>query len=343
MLYTFKRFSAKALTQIRAKFRGNGKEETMNYTKVPTLSLRDYLVGDAESRAHFVSALFSGLKYYGFIILKDHPISSDLLDRSYRLVEKLFALPEAVKSDYISKIGGRQRGYTPFGAEHAKNSKVHDLKEFWHIGRDLPDYHKFATQYPKNIWPNDVQDFRSVFSDLYLALDTVGDVILEALTGPLEIPTGYFSKMVQDGNNVLRLLHYPPLADTVDPRCIRAAAHEDINLLTILVAATTSGLELLDRDGRWLPIETSKNNLIIDAGDMMARITNDVIPATTHRVVNPQDGRNDHRYSMPFFIHPNPDAVLSCIPSCKGPSGAKYNPIGAQEFLLERLKQIGML
>ncbi len=319
-----------------------GKKNDRRYKKVPTLSLSDYSSGNPDTRSTFIADLFASLKHYGFIILKDHPVSTDLLDRSYALIEKLFTLPEETKRRYIAKVGGRQRGYTPFGEEHAKNNAVHDLKEFWHLGRTLEKGHRFESEYPDNIWPAEIAEFQTTLSELYSSLDRVGDTILQALTQPLDLPQNYFESMTEDGNNILRLLHYPPLAADDDPRCVRAAAHEDINLLTILVAATTSGLELLDRDGQWLPIETSRNNLIVDAGDMMARITNDVIPATTHRVVNPQDGRNDHRYSMPFFIHPNPEAELKCIPSCVG-AGDKYGPIRAQDFLLERLRAIGML
>jgi isopenicillin N synthase-like dioxygenase len=316
--------------------------ERPNYEKVPTLSLRDYIDGDAFSRTTFIEELFRGIKQYGFIILKDHPVSVELLDRAYSQVEKLFALPTDVKNSYISQVGGNQRGYTPFGKEHAKDAPVHDLKEFWHVGRVLAKGHKYETQYPENIWPKEITDFQSTMNQLYGDLDEVGRIILEALTFPLELNLDYFDKMVKDGNTILRLLHYPPLEAGTDPRCVRAAAHEDINLITILVAATTSGLELLDRDGKWLPVETEKNNLIVDAGDMLARITNEVIPATTHRVVNPQDGSNDHRYSMPFFIHPNPEATLSCIPSCRG-EGEKYPDINAQEFLMQRLHEIGLM
>lgn len=312
------------------------------YKKVPTLSLRDYTHGDQDAKIEFIENLFAGFKYYGFIILKDHPISAKLLDTAYEQVEKLFDLPLAVKNSYISAVGGNQRGYTPFGKEHAKNNPAHDLKEFWHVGRVLSQNHKYENDYPENIWPRELIQFKETMTQLYAALDQVGEVMLEALTLPLGLQNNYFHKMIEDGNSILRLLHYPPLENGVDPRCVRAAAHEDINLITILVAATTSGLELLDRDNKWLPVETEKNNLIVDAGDMLARITNDVIPATTHRVVNPQDGRNGHRYSMPYFIHPNPEAVLTCIESCKG-SGAKYPPILAQEFLMQRLAEIGLI
>ena len=313
-----------------------------HFKQVPTLSLKQYIDGDAFSRTQFIEELFAGFKYYGFIILKDHPVSVDLLDSAYDQVEKLFSLSTQAKNSYISQIGGNQRGYTPFGKEHAKNNPVHDLKEFWHVGRELPPGHKYLNEYPENIWPKEIPEFRQTMNSLYKALDQVGDIILEALTFPLELELNYFEKMVKDGNSILRLLHYPPLGENVDPRCVRAAAHEDINLITILVAATASGLELLDRNGQWLPIETEKNNLIVDAGDMLARITNEVIPATTHRVVNPQDGTNNHRYSMPYFIHPNPEAVLTCIDSCKG-DGAKYPPIRAQDFLMQRLHEIGLM
>jgi isopenicillin N synthase-like dioxygenase len=312
------------------------------YTQVPTLSLEAYISGSDTDRKEFVDALFEGLKYYGFIILKDHPISTDLLDKAYQQSKALFSLPLEKKSSYISKVSGNQRGYTPFGKEHAKGNDAPDLKEFWHVGRDIPRDHKFANEYPENIWPTELPDFKPTFSALYKALDHVGDVMLEALTLPLELPKTYFKQMNEDGNSILRLLHYPPLTADADPRCVRAAAHEDINLITILVAATTSGLELLDRDGKWLPVETDKNNLIVDAGDMLSRITNEVIPSTTHRVVNPADGQNVSRYSMPFFIHPNPDAYLRCIPSCRG-SGPKYADIKAQDFLMQRLKEIGLM
>lgn len=312
-----------------------------SYSQVPTLSLKAYTEGEPSDRQHFITELFNALKFYGFIILKDHGVRAELLDQAYSQLETLFDLPVDEKMKYISKVGGNQRGYTPFGKEHAKNSQVHDLKEFWHVGRELPDGHKYKSEYPENIWPRQVPPFAETMSELFVGLDKVGDAMLEALTPSLEVPKDYFKKMTLDGNSILRLLHYPPIPEGADPRCIRAAAHEDINLITILVAATTSGLELLDRDGKWLPVETDKNNLIVDAGDMLARITNEVIPSTTHRVVNPE-GTNNHRYSMPFFIHPNPEAILSCLDSCRG-TGAKWPDIRAQEFLMQRLVEIGLM
>lgn len=296
--------------------------------QVLELSLKDYTHGSESEKLRFSEELFRGLKELGFIVLRDHPIETDLLNRAYKLSEKLFALSESVKDRYSPKNSAGERGYTPFGREHAKNNPFPDLKEFWHVGRD------------NNIWPSELPEFRSVYEALFRALDDTGRIMLQALTIPLDLEKDYFTRMTERGSSILRLLHYPPIAEGADPNCIRAAAHEDINLITLLVSASASGLELLTRDGKWLPVETSPMNIIVDSGDMLARITNDIIPATTHRVVNPK-GPNVPRYSMPFFMHPNPDALLKGLSSCAG-SDKRYPDILAQEFLMERLAEIGL-
>jgi isopenicillin N synthase-like dioxygenase len=176
---------------------------------------------------------------------------------------------------------------------------------------------------------------------LYNGLDTTSGLMLDALGMALDVPQNYFRDMLQDGNSILRPIHYPPLNEHAPKNAVRSAAHEDINLITVMVGATTSGLELLDRDGKWLPVMTNEKQLVVDSGDMLSRITNDVIPATTHRVVNPDDA-SSARYSMPFFTHPNPDTLLSCIPSCVG-TGAKYEPINSHEWLMKRLQEIGLV
>lgn len=316
-------------------------ESSFNLDQVPELSLSDYLTGSSAQKSLFVDNLFRGLKHFGFIILKDHPIDEDLLAHAYDLSQQLFNLPIEQKTKLISSAGAGQRGYTPFGQEHAKDSKFPDLKEFWHVGREWSASSRFANNFPPNIWPEQITEFRSIFNKIFSELDGVGRIILRALTEPLQVPENYFEGMVNEGNSILRLLHYPPIPEGADPNCIRAAAHEDINLITILVSASASGLELRSREGKWLPIETKANNLIVDSGDMLARITNDVIPSTTHRVVNPK-GPNTSRYSMPFFMHPNPDAMLSCIPSCEG-EGAKYSDILSEDFLRQRLREIGLM
>lgn len=309
--------------------------------KVPELSLKAYTHGSAKQKAAFVEHLFSGLKEYGFIILKDHPIDTSLLHKAYRLSEELFSLDDATKRSLISQDGGNQRGYTPFGKEHAKNSKIGDLKEFWHVGRDLPPTHRLKKYFPDNIWPSQLPEFEPAFRAMFEALDDTGRIMLQALTGPLEVDKDYFTRMTDTGSSILRLLHYPPIPDGVEPGAVRAAAHEDINLITLLVSASSSGLELLTRDGEWLAVDAAPDTIIVDSGDMLARITNEVIPSTTHRVVNPK-GPNTSRYSMPFFMHPNPDALLTCIPSCLEQGAAKFPDILANEFLFERLREIGL-
>lgn len=309
--------------------------------KVPVLSLGSYTQGSAEDKARFTQQLFSGIKDYGFIILKEHGVPQGLFDEAYALLKNLFAMPSDVKMKYVSPSGGGQRGYTPFGKEHAKGSQVMDLKEFWHVGREVAADHPFAKYYPQNIWPSESPEFKEVFSKLYSSLELAGMQMMEALTKPLEVEPKFFEKMVKEGNSILRLLHYPPIPEGVDPRCLRAAPHEDINFITILPAATQSGLQLKDRDGQWLDIKSEPGTLIVDAGDMLSRLTNEVIPSTTHQVVNPLDGINASRYSMPFFMHPHPESVLSCLPSCRG-EGAKYPDITAHEFLMQRLREIGL-
>lgn len=310
--------------------------------KVPELSLMSFVNGTTNDKTKFVNNLFSGLKDYGFIVLVDHPVDHKLTAKAYDLIHEFFQLPLETKRGYACKAGGGQRGYTAFGVEHAKNSKYPDLKEFWHVGREsLVNPARFQQYFPENIWPTEVPEFKDTFLKLYNGLDTTATVIMDALGMALDVPQSYFREMVQDGNSILRPIHYPPLAAGAPKNAVRSAAHEDINLITVMVGGTTSGLELLDRDGKWMPVNNNEKQLVVDSGDMLSRLTNDIIPATTHRVVNP-DIATEARYSMPFFVHPNPDTVLSCIPSCVG-AGAKYPPINSHEWLMIRLKEIGLI
>jgi isopenicillin N synthase-like dioxygenase len=304
--------------------------------KVPELSLSDYSNGTPQTRGQFQRALFDGLRDYGFVILTDHNVDAALLDDAYRLSEAVFALPQETKNSYQ----GGMRGYTPFGVEHAKGNHLPDLKEFWQIGHDVEAGAAIDPLFPPNVWPTEIGGFEAVFRALFDALNETGITLLRALAPSLSLDPHFFDPLVARGTSLLRVLHYPPIPDDADPKCVRAAAHEDINFITILVAAKGAGLELLDRDGTWLSVETSPRNLIIDGGDMLARMTNDVIPATTHRVVNPS-GPNVSRYSMPFFMHPSVDTLLACLASCLG-EGAKYAPITAGDFLNQRLAEIGL-
>ena len=303
--------------------------------RVPELSLKAFTHGDAAERAAFSDALMRGLQDYGFFTLKDHNVDADLLDRAYDLAVEVFARPDAEKR---AGMGGL-RGYTPFGTEHAKDSHLPDLKEFWQVGREPPEDLVLDEDLPPNAWP-DAPGFRETFLALYDALDETGRILLRALAPRLDLPEDYFDPLVRYGTSILRVLHYPPVPDDTAPGCVRSAAHEDINFLTILVAARGAGLQLLDRDGTWLPVETAPGNLIVDSGDMLERLTNGVIPSTTHRVVNP-DGPNVSRYSMPFFMHPASSVSLKALPSCAAHGPARPE-ITAGEFLAERLRAIGL-
>ena len=308
--------------------------------KVPELSLRSYTDGTQSERVRFIDNLYEGLIDYGFIVLNDHPLKMKQVEDSYEKVMEFFSLPKAVKEEYASANGG-QRGYTPFLCEHAKDSDFPDLKEFWHVGRELEKGHRFEKIYNPNMWPSEIPEFKKVLLDLFQTMDKMSHTLLEALGTALDLVPGTFSRMIEDGNSILRAIHYPPVEGQDTKNSIRAAAHEDINLITMLVGATDSGLELKDRDGQWLKVESQSDQIVVDSGDMLSRLTNDVIPATTHRVVNPDEAQTS-RFSMPFFVHPNPEAVLKCLPSCVG-AGAKYPDILANDFLLQRLKEIGLL
>lgn len=314
----------------------------MSIRKVPELSLLSYVNGDDFTKRKFVDDLFIGLKEYGFIVLTDHTVDQKKVDKAYELVHRFFNLDLTVKNKYSGVLGG-QRGYTPFKREHAKDSDLPDLKEFWHVGRELDKASPYYGVYPENLWPREIETFKEVFLELYSSMDATSVLLLEALGRALKVSENYFKDMVHDGNSILRTIYYPPVEDESRIEgSVRAAAHEDINLITLLVGATSSGLELLDKDGHWLPIETKPGQIVVDTGDMMSRLTNDVLPSTTHRVVNPEgEDQKTARYSMPYFVHPHSNAVLSCLDSCVG-EGRKYEDIVSSDFLQQRLKEIGL-
>lgn len=309
--------------------------------KVPELSLLSYVNGSESEKQNFVNDLYRGIKDYGFIILTDHTVGEDIIKNGYESVENFFALSESEKKNYVDKNGAGQRGYTPFGVEHAKDNPNMDLKEFWHVGRQVSDSHEYNEFYPDNIWPTEVPSFEKNLQSLYNELDKTSVILLEALGKALDLPIDYFAKMIDTGNSILRAIHYPPVGEAPPVGSIRAAAHGDINLITILMGATAAGLQLQERDGSWLDVVTKPGQLVVDAGDMMSRITNEIIPATIHRVINPK-ASTDARYSIPFFVHPHPKATLECIPSCVG-EGAKFPPISAHDCLLSRLHDIGLM
>ncbi|WP_246944257.1 isopenicillin N synthase family dioxygenase [Bacillus pinisoli] len=309
---------------------------------VRTLSLKDFTYGNTEQRAAFADAFATGLKETGFIILEGHGVNPDLIDKNYEMWQKFFSLDTETKIKCESVLGGA-RGYTGFGKEHAKNRTVGDLKEFFHVGQELPVGHPLSDDYPANVWPEELPELRKNAISFYRELERVARNMLEALALNMDLRPNFFSDMIKDGNSILRAIHYPPLDDSMDPNAIRAAEHEDINLITLLVESTASGLQLLTREGEWIDVKAEKGQIIVDAGDMLSRISNEVIPATTHRVVNPQ-GENTSRYSMPFFVHPYSDCLLETIPSCISEDNPEKHPaITAGDFLYQRLVEIGLI
>lgn len=309
---------------------------------IPVIDMEDYRSSDASRNQKFVKTLGDALVDLGFFAIENHGVDHELIETCYKLNYELFTLSDSTKKAYEDDNLKGQRGYTSFGKEHAKDSEAPDLKEFWHVGRELKSGHPLAGVYPKNVWPSEIPNFKEIFLNLYAQLDSLASNILEASALYLDLPKNQFSKIAVNGNTILRMIHYPPISDDANPASIRAAAHEDINLITLLCESTASGLELLQRDGAWRPIHSLKGQIIGDAGDMLQNITNGYFKSTTHRVVNPDNSR-DRRFSMPFFIHPEPEADLSPLPKCVELTGGKknYDDISAEEYLNKRLKEIG--
>jgi isopenicillin N synthase-like dioxygenase len=290
--------------------------------------------------AAFSKALGQSFARYGFAVVSDHDLSPELVEGALARTKAFFALPTEVKAAYRLPSGGGARGYTPFGIETAKGASHVDLKEFWHMGRDLPEGHPFGRYMPANLWPTEIEGFETYVGGLYRALDDLGRKVLSAIAHHLGLERDFFDDKVDLGNSVLRLLHYPPVP--ADAEGVRAGAHEDINVITLLLGAEEAGLEVLDRDGQWLPIAPPPGAVVCNIGDMLQRLTNRVLPSTTHRVVNPPpERRGVSRYSTPFFLHFEPDYLIQTLPSCVSAENPDhYDPITAEDFLQERLREI---
>ncbi|MBS0474290.1 MAG: isopenicillin N synthase family oxygenase [Proteobacteria bacterium] len=310
----------------------------MPLTTLPVLSL-------ADDKASFSQAIGDSFRTFGFAMVKDFAIDRDLIGRAWKLSEEFFALPEAEKRGYHDPAIGGARGYTPFGIEIAKDARHHDLKEFWHIGRDLPEGSPLAdASMPPNVWPVRPDGFHEVFSELYRQFDAVGATILSSIALYLGLDEHWFDKGIEDGNSVMRLLHYPPLKN-IEGEAIRAGAHGDINLITLLLGAEEAGLELLGKDGQWISASPPEGAMVINVGDMLERLTNHALPSTIHRVRNPNPERAAFsRYSMPFFLHLRSDFPIETLPQCiSADSPDRYPvPITADEFLQQRLREIGL-
>jgi len=314
---------------------------------IPVLDLRDWQrdpgsPGAARRSRDFTGALRSGMEEFGFVGVVGHGVEPYSIRRAYALFEQFFDLPEPEKLACTSGEGGA-RGFTAFGREHAKDSALADLKEFFHVGRE-PDHRDpgRAARYPPNVWPATVPGLAEVSLGLYDALDRCATQLLEALEAAYDLTQGVLSSMLCEGNSILRALHYPPI--TAAPAgALRAAPHEDINLITLLCEATDSGLEIRTRAGEWLAVAAPPGQIVVDAGDMLCRVTGGVIPATTHRVVNPPAQTARDRYSLPYFAHPYPECSLRVLPEFETPERlAAHPPITAGEYLDERLRDIGL-
>jgi isopenicillin N synthase-like dioxygenase len=306
---------------------------------VPTLDARS---AESEEFAHAISAAY---EEYGFVIIRNHGIDKALIDRCLDCFRRFFALPADEKMRYRLPNGGGARGYTPFGIETAKGAKHHDLKEFWHVGRELPPGHPFREFMAPNIWVDVIPGFREATLALYDSFDALGRRLLGAIARSVALPPNYFDDKVNLGNSVLRVIHYPPLPPEPTPS-VRAGAHEDINVITLLLGAEEPGLEVLTRRGEWLPINPPAGSLVCNVGDMLQRLTNGYLRSTTHRVVNPPRERaSNARYSLPFFLHFNPDFLIETLPQYvdeRHPDQFPV-PINAHDFLQERLREIKLI
>jgi isopenicillin N synthase-like dioxygenase len=309
----------------------------MSVSAIPPVPLSLY----DEDFAAFSAQLGAAFERYGFAVLGGHGLDRTLLDRALAATKAFFALPEEVKRAYHVKGKGGARGYTPFGIETAKGHTHHDLKEFWHTGRELPEDHPYRQYMPDNVWPAEVTDFHDSVLALYEGLDALGKKVLRAIALYLKLDPAFFADKVDLGNSVLRLLHYPPV--TTPGESVRAGAHGDINVITLLLGAEEPGLQILDRDGQWLPITPPENCIVCNIGDMLSRLTNGVLPSTQHRVINPAEARKDFaRYSTPFFLHFNPPYLIETLDNCISDDRPNQfpEPITAEDFLQQRLREI---
>lgn len=308
---------------------------------IPVANLQDFY--NPDRKQHFIKTIGDALVDIGFFAIEGHGVDSALIRSSYQIAEEFFTRDEDQKKLYEDLELKGQRGFTSFGRESAKGRDVPDLKEFWHVGRESFTRDVDRSTYPDNLWPADWSDFKSAFNGLYTSLDVCSLDLLKACSLYIGEPEDYFSSMAEDGNSILRVIHYPPVADDANPASVRAAAHEDINFITLLCEATDGGLELQNRDGSWRAIDTGPGQIIVDSGDMLQNLTNGFFKSTTHRVVNPDNSRS-RRFSMPFFVHPRAEVDLSPCGTCVTKTGGdkKYPDLTAGQYLAQRLKELGL-
>ena len=311
---------------------------------IPSVDLADFLSDDPKKKQKFVNEIGSAYEEIGFVSLKNHFLDDTLVDNLYKEVKAFFDLPVDTKRKYeIDGLGG-QRGYVSFGKEHAKGRKKGDLKEFWHFGQEPDADANLPEEYPDNVDVKELESFNETGMEAYRMLERTGIYVLRALALYIGLEETYFDHWARNGNSILRPIHYPPITSEPDG-AVRAGAHGDINLITLLMGASTGGLQVLRKDGEWIDAIPEEDELVINVGDMLERHTNNKLRSTIHRVVNPpKEQWSEPRYSIPFFMHPRSDMPLDCLDECVTPSNPKqYDDITAGEFLHQRLVEIGLI
>jgi isopenicillin N synthase-like dioxygenase len=311
---------------------------------IPTVDFQLALSELEQDRETFVQDVGNALKDIGFFALINHGIPRSLIDETYRQCDAFFDLDEATKRTYLQPNIAHQRGYTAFGVEHAKDNPAPDLKEFWQAGRPYPNDGSTPT-YPQNVWPTEhVEGFQETTEKLYTGMELLAQRLLEACSLYLGQEATWLPDMSVEGNTIMRMIHYPPLDDSMPEGAVRSAAHEDINFITLLVTATADGLEVMDHDGTWIKVQGDQDAIIVDSGDMLQNLTNGLFKSTTHRVVNPKHA-NTRRYSMPMFVHPRNEIDLTPHPTFVEMTGGVplYPSILAGDYLHQRLKEIGLI
>ena len=312
--------------------------------KISSLDLRDFLSEDPHRKAEFIQLIGKAFQEIGFCAVKGHLLSDDLVERLYKQIKLFFDLPDEVKTKYEFPEYSGQRGYVSFGKESAKGSKHGDLKEYWHFGQYIEEGEKGNYNYFPNINVDELPEFNKVGKEVYTSLENTAKHILRALALYLNIEENYFDQYIKNGNSILRPIHYPPILD--DPKeAVRASAHGDINLITLLMGAHGKGLQVQHSNGEWIDAMAGKDELMINIGDMLSRHTNNLLKSTVHRVVNPdREMLKKSRYSIPFFMHPVSEMKLNVLESCINEDNPKsFDDITAGDFLNERLVELGLL
>ncbi len=314
-----------------------------NFKNIPSIDLADFISGDSKLKSEFVKNLGRAYEEIGFVAIKNHGLSDLLCKDLYSQVQSFFELKVEQKKKYEIKGSGGQRGYVSFGKEHAKNRNEGDLKEFWHFGQTVLDNDPIKSQYPQNVKVTELENFNKVGEQVYQKLELAGKEMLRAIALYLNLDENYFDAKIHNGNSILRPIHYPPI--TSEPKnAVRAAEHEDINLITLLMGASADGLQVMAKNGDWISVTALPDQIVVNVGDMLQRLTNNKLKSTTHRVVNPPKEKwGTSRFSIPYFLHPRAEISLDCLDSCISEDNPKhYEEITAGAYLDQRIKELGL-